>query len=150
METEVKNYEIAYLISPAVREEDVFGVVGKITSLIQESRGLVHKIDEPKRVKLAYPIKKQTWAHFGWTAFSADGEGAQQLKKKLSRDASVLRYLIVSIPQKKLRDLRRPPRSRIRIERPTPVMRPATPEAEEQEKKQIAEIDKKLEEILGK
>lgn len=150
MDSDAKNYEIAYIISPTVREEDIFGVVGKITSAVQDAKGIVNKIEEPRRIKLAYPIKKQTWAHFGWTAFSVAGEGIGELKKRLARDPSILRYLIVCIPQKAYRAARRKFRPKGKIERPAIPARPTTPETQEQEKKQIAEIDKKLEEILGK
>ena len=83
MDIEPKNYEISYLISPNVSEEQIFGVAGKITSLIQDAKGIANKIEEPKKIKLAYPVQKQRMAYFGWTTFAMLPENLEEFKKKL-------------------------------------------------------------------
>ncbi|KKS38550.1 MAG: 30S ribosomal protein S6 [Candidatus Sungbacteria bacterium RIFCSPLOWO2_12_FULL_41_11] len=152
METEVKNYEIAYLISPNVSEEQIFGVAGKITSLIQDAKGAANKIEEPKKIKLAYSIKKQWSAYFGWTIFSMLPENLEEFKKKLRfEEKSVMRFLVVFTPKKVLELRKRPIYIKPKPEKPvTPTYRPPPREAEKQEQVDITALDKKLEEILGK
>ena len=152
MDIEAKNYEISYLISPTVSEEGIFGVAGKITSLIQDAKGIVNKIEEPKKIKLAYPIKKQRMAYFGWTTFSMLAENLEEFKKKLRfEEKSILRFLTVFVPKRILEAKRRPYFPRPKKELPQHVAPKSPPrEFEEKEKMDITALDKKLEEILGK
>lgn len=153
MDIEPKNYEISYLISPNVSEEEVFSVAGKITSLIQNAKGIANKVEEPKKIKLAYPINKQRNAYFGWTTFSMLPENLEQFKKKIKlEEKSILRFLIVYLPKKVLELRNRPVyQPRPKTEKPlAPTYKPAPREAEKQEAVDITALDKKLEEILGK
>ena len=152
MDSETKNYEIAYLISPNVSEEEIFGVAGKITSLIQDAKGVANKVEEPKKIKLAYPINKQRAAYFGWTTFSMLPENLEDFKKKLRfEEKSIMRFLVVFTPKKVLELRKRPIYIKPKPERPVaPTYRPAPREAEKQEQVDITALDKKLEEILGK
>ncbi|KKU52555.1 MAG: hypothetical protein A3A28_01200 [Candidatus Sungbacteria bacterium RIFCSPLOWO2_01_FULL_47_32] len=150
METEPKNYEIAYLITPEVGEDGVFGVAGKVTSLIQDANGAVSKIEEPKKRRLAYHLGKHRFAYFGWTTFSMYPEQVEVLKKKLNfEEKSLLRFLVVFVPKRVHEYVRRTPFQK-RPDKPQGTT-PAIPrETEEKERMNIAELDKKLEEILGK
>lgn len=154
MDTEQKKYEIAYLISPEISDEEVFGEAGKITTAIQEAGGLIDRIEEPKKRRLAFAIKKFRNASFGWTTFSMAPEKLAEFKKNI--DASpktIFRYLITEmpkhhmVPQKYPRLISRPklPETPKQYSAKAPAQ-PAPPE----EKMNIEELDKKLEEILGK
>ena len=153
MDPEVKNYEIAYLINPDVAEDDVFGEAGKITAAVQEARGVVGRIEEPKKRKLAYPMDKFWNAYFGWTRFTVSPDGLAEIDKKLRQEKNVIRHLITE-------EMKRPavefkPRSEHRITktpaRPREEVKPFMPAApKEEDKTKIEELDKRLEEILGK
>ncbi len=140
MDSESRQYEIAYLISPNISEEDVFGVAGKITTSLQDAKGLVSHIGEPKRRRLAYPIKKLSEAYFGWTRFSMSPENLADFEKKLKQEPAIIRYLVVIFEESLPERIFRP--------RPTYTPRPTTPLPEE--RMNIEELDKRLEEILGK
>ncbi|OGZ95354.1 MAG: 30S ribosomal protein S6 [Candidatus Sungbacteria bacterium RIFCSPLOWO2_02_FULL_51_17] len=149
METDPKKYEIAYLISPSVNEDGVVEIAGKVSGIIQDANGAVTKIEEPKKVKLAYPIKKSRNAYFGWTRFSAQPEGIDLINKKLRFDAdAILRYLIVE-EEEHQEIFRRAPRLKtVAGERPVGAIKR---EAEKSEEKiDVEQLDKKLEEILNK
>ncbi len=153
MDAETKNYEVAYLISPEVAEEEVFGEAGKITSAIQDANGLVGHIEEPRQRRLAYPIAKKQNAYFGWTTFTMAKENLVEIEKKLKPMKQVIRYLIVEEVKRPIMPAR-PPRPR-RPAAPRPLERkPITPfvpaAPQEEDKARIEELDKKLEEILGK
>ncbi len=154
MDTETKKYEIAYLISPEVSEEEVFGEAGKITTAIQEAGGLIDRIEEPKKRRLAFVVKKFRNGSFGWTTFSMASEKLSEFKKNIdASQKTIFRYLITERP--KLRII--PKKYPKLVNRPKPSetpkqyiaktpMQPVQPE----EKMNIEELDKKLEEILGK
>ena len=53
-----------------------------------------------KEIKLAYPIKKQTIAHFGFLQFKAVPDAVRGIVESLALNTSVLRTLVVSSPAK--------------------------------------------------
>ncbi|OHA08837.1 MAG: 30S ribosomal protein S6 [Candidatus Sungbacteria bacterium RIFCSPLOWO2_01_FULL_59_16] len=151
MAADPKNYEIAYLINPDVAEDEVFGEAGKITASIQDAHGLVGRIEEPKRRRLAYPVRKHRQAYFGWTIFTIAPERIAEIEKRVRQEPNVVRFLICEEVK------RPPPRAREpRLPRRVPAPRfgevkpfaPAPPR--EEDKAKIEELDKQLEEILGK
>ncbi|MBI4132240.1 MAG: 30S ribosomal protein S6 [Candidatus Sungbacteria bacterium] len=151
-ETDAKNYEITYLISPDIPEDGVFGEAGKITGAIQDARGLIGRIEEPKKRKLAYPIEKMRNAYFGWTTFSVAPERLPDIEKRIAAEPAIMRYLLVEEVKRPVHEFR----PRFRRERPTPgpvagEIKPFAPAApKEEDKTKIEELDKRLEEILGK
>lgn len=156
MDTEQKKYEIAYLISPEVSDEEVFGEAGKITTAIQDASGLIDRIEEPKKRRLAFMIKKFRNGFFGWTTFSMAPEKLAEFKKAIDTSAkTIFRYLITETPklravtQKYPRLVARPKISDAPKRYEYAIKQPVAPAGAE-EKMNIEELDKKLEEILGK
>lgn len=152
MDTEAKHYEIAYLINPDIPEDEVFGVAGKITAAIRDSQGVVGRIEEPKRRALAYPIRKFKDAYFGWTTFTGVPTSVADVAKRLKTEPSIIRYLLSEEVKRPILPSR-PPRPRVRREVGALLgdVRPFTPAApKEEDPAKIEELDKRLEEILGK
>lgn len=144
MAGEQKNYEIAYLISPKTKEENVFGEAGKITGFIQATpNGLIGHIAEPKQIRLAYAINKSRDAYFGWTRFTMNPETIADFEKKLKLEKAIMRYLIVEAEEEPIRI------RTVRPKMPLAMTKPVGPTAGE-EKVNMEELDKRLEEILGK
>ncbi|MDP3727473.1 MAG: 30S ribosomal protein S6 [bacterium] len=153
-DVDVKTYEVAYLINPDIPEDGVFGEAGKITGAIQDAHGLVGKIEEPKRRKLAYPIEKFRNAYFGWTTFSVAPERLIDIEKRVAAEPAIIRHLIVEEVKRPVRVFRprlprrdggpRPPQDMSEVK----AFTPAAPK--EEDKTKIEELDKQLEEILGK
>ena len=142
-----KNYELAYLLSPSLSEEEVLTWAGKLGTLMEESKGVIRHAESPKKRQLAYPVKKQKNAYFGWTTFSLAREHLALLIKKLKGVENLLRHLIVEEEEIEIR----PPMLRIippRPGRPRAIPREAPKPADE--KLDLEALDKKLEEILGK
>ncbi len=148
MSSDSKNYELAYLLSPSLSQEEVLTQAGKLTTLIEESKGMIRKVEEPRKRTLAYPIKKQSSAFFGWTTFSMAPEFTPGLEKKLRGQEQLLRFTLVEEEEITTRPfmLRTVP-SRPQPSYPRPIPREA-PKTDE--KLDLEALDKKLEEILGK
>lgn len=151
---EQKKYELAYLLSPAIAEEEVLTWSGKIAKIIEDSKGLVRHQEIPKKRRLTYLINKEGTAYFGWVTFSMASDLVASLDKKLKMAENTLRHMIVEeveIPVQPLRIFA--PRPAPVPQRPRPGITPPAPaEAAKQpeEKLDLEELDKKLEEILGK
>jgi ribosomal protein S6 len=124
----MRYYQLAYLISPELKKEDVEGVQKDLISFF-EKEGVLDKVEEPLKRTLFYPIKKKTEAFLGAIYFYLEPEKIKVLEKKLRKEEKILRYLIVSEKAPK----------KIKVEKK--VKKP--------EKVELAEIEKKIEEILG-
>lgn len=147
--SEQKKYEIAYHLSPAVPEGDVLLESGKIAKLIEDSKGMVRHQEAPQKRRLYYPIKKERNSFFGWITFSMPPAELANFSKKLKTAENLLRHLIVEEEEIQVQPLRtyipRP------VSKPRPQVSSApTDAAGSEEKLDLEELDKKLEEILGK
>ncbi len=145
MASESKNYELAYLLSPFIPEEETLTWAGKLTAVIEESRGVIRHAEPPRKKKLAYLVKKQPQAYFGWTTFRAVPDAIALLEKKLKNAENLLRHLVVEEEEMLLRP------AHLRVIPSTLRPRAIPREAEKPEEKlDLEQLDKKLEEILGK
>ena len=143
---EPKKYELAYLLSPAVPEDEVLIMAGSLAKVIEDSKGLIRHQETPSKRRLVYPIKKEQNAYFGWITFSSSPENLSTIEKGLKGINNILRHMMVEeeeIPPQPIRTY---------IPRPSPVRTTPGPVQEQkpEEKLDLEELDKKLEEILGK
>lgn len=152
MEAITKNYEISYLFHADIPEDAVFGEAGKITGYIQDAHGVVGRIEEPRKRKLAYPIQKQGFAYFGYTVFTATPDKISEINEKLRHEKGIVRYFITEEVKRPSMDFRqRGERFRhapsIAGDDSTQGFTPQAPKEEDATK--FVELDKKLDEILG-
>jgi ribosomal protein S6 len=148
LEKEVKLYEVAYLISPSKSEEEAKFFHEALKNSIPSLGGLVEENGSVIKRRLYYPIKKIKEAYFAHFKFLINPKTLVDLKKKLE-EKDVLRYLLVEtkrVPQRVYKP--RVFKSASANETVTPktssesaIVEPAI---------NVEEIDKKLEEILGK
>jgi ribosomal protein S6 len=91
MDKEVKNYEIAFLVKSEEEQKKLFKILTDFQLTI---------INEGKlsKIKLAYPIKKQNFAYFGYLYFSGASDVVNNLTKFLNNEPSILRFIIISQP----------------------------------------------------
>ena len=144
MNTESRNYELAYLLSPSTPEGEVLTHAGKLTTLIEDAKGVVRHVEAPKKIKLSYPVKKERNAYFGWTTFTMTPSYLADFEKKV-KTQKFLRHLTVQHEETRRVPQFRPPPARPFKERPIPR------ESEKPEEKlDLEALDKRLEEILGK
>ena len=147
MEQEPKNYEIAYLLSPSIPEEEVLAHAQKVSALIEDQKGIIKHVQEPKKQRLSYAINKERNAYFGWTTFRSLPDGIAGMEKRLKAETITLRYLIVEEETRLKAPVFRTPTAKPGMQKSPAIPR----EAEKTEEKlDLEALDKKLEEILGK
>ena len=135
-------YEVAYLISPAYSEEEARSFHQSIKDKAQGAGGLIeHDVDVTKK-RLAYPVKKMTEAYLASFLMLLDSDKIAALKSALT-SKEVLRYML---SRGKRQPVRLPYKPRLKPQ----AEKISTAAADAQPASNIAEIDKKLEEILGK
>ena len=151
METDAKKYELAYLISPRISEEDVLMYAGKITALIEDAKGLILHVEKPRMRRLGHTIAKETQAYFSWSQFTMSSEATALLDKRLKEQQFLLRHMLIRSEgsEKRLHKTA----STHHMAAHSSVQQEKAMKKEEQqaeEKLDLETLDKKLEEILGK
>ncbi|MBI3046309.1 MAG: 30S ribosomal protein S6 [Candidatus Harrisonbacteria bacterium] len=97
---EKKEYEIAILAK--------MPEVSAVTDILNQYRAEIFYQSPVTEVRLAYPIKKQRQAYFGFFQFRAEPEAVEKIQQALKLNSSILRFLAVSSPIKKSEKLQRP------------------------------------------
>ncbi len=98
-----KVYELGYLLVPTIKEEDIPASYGNLKELVLSFGGEIISDEIPKKIPLAYTMKKVTsnlrskfdTAYFGWTKFTMDAKKILELKKRLDLDSNFVRFLIL-------------------------------------------------------
>jgi len=143
-------YEIGYILKPTLSDEEILGFSSKLRNLITNGNGLINSEGQPKKLPLAYEIKKEVSTIFNWIKFTLNSDLVNAIERELKKDPSVLRFLVmktkkdepVRIPT--LQPKREPTEDSFKTEI---IATPAKIEAKEKIKEE--EIDKKIEELLG-
>ncbi len=128
----MKNYELTYLISPELSDEEINSLQERIKAFIQNEGGVLSDANPL--------IKKGALVYLIALTFQLSPEKLENLGKQLKQESQILRYLI--LVKHHTRDI--PLRTR-RLPRKTeaPSKKTAQPKVE------LKEIEKKLDEILG-
>lgn len=144
----MKYYELNYLISPNLSQEELKTFQEKIEKSIQEEGGILAEIKNPTKrnffpsVKTKFQRTTET-AYFITLKFNLVPEKLKNIEKKLKSESQVLRYLILN---KKI-GKEAPPALKTFSKMPD-VHKPKF-EKTKKEKAKLEEIEEKLEEILG-
>ena len=149
---ETKNYEIAFLVKfEADREELIKNLKANQFSIIGEG--------QISRIKLAFPIKKENFAYFGYLHFSGDPKNIKNLSDEIKTEAKILRSFIIPQPPKEsevkipegISSARLRRFSERREIKEIPLQSPTSQLAKKQAKTEVLSneaLEKKLEEIL--
>jgi ribosomal protein S6 len=87
-EGEEKKYEVGFLIKS---EPDKEGLI----KILKDNQFSIINAGQTSRIKLAYSIKKENFAYFGYLHFSGDPANVPKLSDQIKNDSKVLRFLII-------------------------------------------------------
>lgn len=87
----VKNYEIGFLVKDDNDRQEIVRILSNHQMpIINEG--------QISQVKLAYPIKKENCAYFGYLYFSARPRDIKKLREELQTSPKILRFIIIANP----------------------------------------------------
>lgn len=148
MDKDNKLYEIVYLITPALAEEEALDFHQKIKNEALQLGGIIDHEGDVKKRRLSYSIKKMTEAHLAYFRVILPKEATNKLKDTLQRE-EILRSLFVHTKRNPVRTFHPKPIAKVTIDEVAPESKEAI-QSEPERQAKMEEIDKKLEEILGK
>ena len=93
----MRDYELMYILSPEIIEEDVAANMEKVNQLIASRGGTVAETNAWGRRKLAYPIRKFLEGNYVLTRLKLDAKSTADLEASLGIDEGILRHLLVRV-----------------------------------------------------
>ncbi len=134
-----KEYEMPYLLSPEIAEDKIDAEIAELKKIIAENSGNTIQAESPEKRRLAYPVKKQSYAYFGVIYFNIDADGLDKIKKSLFLNKKILRFLMLNATIKP-----RPKNENPKSEKLNPITVQSETSAPAQS------FDQKLEDILNR
>jgi small subunit ribosomal protein S6 len=94
------RYEIGFIITPEVNEEEVKKIIESITTTIKKAEGVIENLDEWGRKKMAFPIKKNLEGYYVFIQAEVDGAIIATLERRLKQMEKVLRFITLRLDDK--------------------------------------------------
>ena len=94
------NYEVVYIMDPALGEEAIAAMIEKFKTLVETQGtvaaiGTVSEVDEWGKRRLAYPINDLNEGHYVLMTFTAAPELPAELDRVLKITEGVMRSMII-------------------------------------------------------
>jgi len=94
------QYELTYVISGVVKQNQVDDIVRKVTQFVKDNGGEILEVDEWGNQRLAYEIDKKRSGYYVNMYFRAPGEMIEKLERQLKINDDVLRFLTLRMDAK--------------------------------------------------
>ena len=94
------QYELTYVISGVVKQNQVDDIVRKITQFVQSNGGEIIEVDEWGNQRLAYEIEKKRSGYYVNMYFRSPGDLIPKVERQLTINDDVLRYLTLRMDAK--------------------------------------------------
>jgi len=91
----LRKYETIFILKSNVSDGDVQSYTESVKNLIEKNNGIIQKIENWGKKKLAYEIKKEKFGHYLVITFDSNPEFISILDKSFRLNENILRHLIV-------------------------------------------------------
>ena len=98
----MNKYELMFIIDPAGEEEARKALIAKFNDLIANNGGIVDKVEEMGKKRLAYAVNYKTEGYYVLVNFQAEAELPKELERNLQISDSVIRYLVIKLIERKV------------------------------------------------
>ena len=92
------NYEVVYILDPAMSEEATAALVAKFKTMA-EAHGTVKEVDEWGKRRLAYPINDLNEGYYVLMRFDSDAAFPNELARVLRITDGVMRSQVVCLDE---------------------------------------------------
>ena len=89
----MNNYEVVFISTPVLSNEEYKNVVAKYTDFITSNGGEVSSKEDWGLRQLAYPIEKKTTGFYTLVEFVLPPENLSKLEVEFKRDENIMRFL---------------------------------------------------------
>ena len=152
MTSDLRNYELLYIVPNQYTEEELKTIKEKIDSMLKKYGAVIGYEELMGKKKLAYPINKVAHGYYVVTEFELeDGQQMKNISEFLRLDKEILRAQIIS--KKKMTAEEQEKEKRQRADKPEervklPIEEKPKAKPSTEKKVDMKNLDEKLEEIL--
>jgi len=151
MEQKNNNYELSFWFSSRLNEEEIEKKFDNLLKQLEKLGALIIFSQSPQLKQLAYSVKKERNAYFGYIQFELSKNSLVHLEEDLKLNDDIIRFMVLSVKPK---EKQKAPSITFR----KPAFKEQKSKTQEESKKEpqkekvisLEELDKKLNEILEK
>lgn len=92
------NYEVVYIMDPALGEEAIAAMIEKFKALV-ETQGTVSAIDDWGKRRLAYPINHKNEGYYVLMTFESKTDFPAELTRIYNITDGIIRAIVVEQPE---------------------------------------------------
>ena len=93
----MRHYETIFIVSPELTDEDYKAVLDKFSNLIEKLKGVMIKVDEWGKQKLAYRVKKFDKGSFVLFEYCGKSGLTAEFGRDLKLDDRIIKYQTVKL-----------------------------------------------------
>ena len=93
----MRHYETIFIINPNLAEDDYKQVLAKYQDLLEKEKGLVVKVDEWGKQRLAYVLKKFDRGSYVLVEYCGEAGVTSAIERELKMDDRILKYQTVKL-----------------------------------------------------
>jgi len=152
MEQKNNNYELSFWFSSQLEEKAIEQKFDNLLKQLEKSGASIIFSQSPQLKQLAYPIKKERNAYFGYIQFEFSKDSLVHLEEGLKLNNDLIRFMVLNMKPKEEQKAPRPAFRKSAFKEKEEKEKPASVKVTEGKKEEkvisLEELDKKLSEIL--
>ena len=95
----MRHYETIYIVSPNVSDDDYGELVSKFRGILEKHKGIIIKVEEWGKQKLAYTIKKNDKGSYVLIEYCGGPDLIGLFERDLKLDERILKYQTVKLDE---------------------------------------------------
>jgi len=95
----MKYYETIFIVDPDLSDEDYQAALTKSNEVIEKQKGVVVKVQEWGKQRLAYPIQRKEKGSYVVVNYCGDGGTSAELERLLKLDDRILKAMTVKLEE---------------------------------------------------
>lgn len=96
-DNKLRDYELVFIISPDVPDENLDAAVETVSKFITERGGTITQVDRWGKKKMAYSIKSHLEGNYVLTRFKLPPSLSKDLEARLEISDDILRHLLIKL-----------------------------------------------------
>ncbi len=96
-EAQLPDYELVFIISPEVVDENLDATIGTVSQFITGKEGTVSDVNQWGKRRLAYPIKHFGEGTYVLVRFTMEPQHNKELETSLKISEDILRHLLIKL-----------------------------------------------------
>ena len=91
------GYELVYIVSPEVTDEDLPKLIDKVSQSVSKAGGNVVEVNTWGRKRMAYPIRRYAEGNYVFTRLELDPASIKALEANIRLSDEVIRHLMIRV-----------------------------------------------------